>query len=154
MCVNLGCGLDDRFTRVDNGSIRRFNMDLPDAIEVRRKVFTDTERYKSVVGDILDPEWIKQMPETKEAIVVAEGLFMYFTREQVRAILNSLTDSFPKEYLFVELIASSQRPAYAMSKEAEGNPTASCLSISLVDVSPIVHVSNIHDQPAIVHGVD
>ena len=104
VCVNLGCGLDDRFTRVDNGKIRWFNVDLPDAIEVRRKVFADTERYQSIVGDVLDPEWIKRIPEAKETIVVAEGLFMYFTREQVQTILHSLTDNFPKGYLFVELM--------------------------------------------------
>ena len=104
VCVNLGCGLDDRFARVDNGTIRWFNIDLPDAIEVRRKVFTDTERCKSIVGDILAPEWTKQIPEANETIVVAEGLFMYFTREQVQTILNSLTDSFPKGYLLVELM--------------------------------------------------
>ncbi|MCM1464269.1 MAG: class I SAM-dependent methyltransferase [Bacteroidales bacterium] len=37
VCVNIGCGLDDRFSRVNNGTIRWFNVDLPDSIEVRKK---------------------------------------------------------------------------------------------------------------------
>ena len=104
VCINLGCGLDDRFTRVDNRNILWFNVDLPDAIEVRKKAFADTERCKSVVGDILNPEWTKQIPASKTAIIVAEGLFMYFTKEQVQTILGILTDGFPKGCLLVELM--------------------------------------------------
>ena len=78
VCVNLGCGLDDRFTRVDNGKIRWFKIDLPDAIEVRRRVFANTERCKSVVSDVLAPEWTKQIPEAKETDVIA-------TREKIVA---------------------------------------------------------------------
>ena len=104
VCINLGCGLDDRFTRVDDGNILWFNVDLPDAIEVRRKAFADTERCKSVVGDILNPEWTKQIPAAKTAIIVAEGLFMYFTKEQVQRILEILTDRFSKGCLLVELM--------------------------------------------------
>ncbi len=44
VCINIGCGLDDRFSRVDNGKIRWFNVDLPDLIEMRKKFFYETER--------------------------------------------------------------------------------------------------------------
>jgi O-methyltransferase involved in polyketide biosynthesis len=44
VCINIGCGLDDRFSRVDNGKIRWFNVDLPDSIEMRKKFFYETER--------------------------------------------------------------------------------------------------------------
>ena len=37
VCVNIGCGLDDRFTRVDNGKVRWFHVDLADSIEIDRK---------------------------------------------------------------------------------------------------------------------
>ncbi|MFX0106285.1 MAG: class I SAM-dependent methyltransferase, partial [Candidatus Hodarchaeota archaeon] len=35
--VNVGAGLDTTFHRVDNGSIKWYDLDLPDAIEFRRK---------------------------------------------------------------------------------------------------------------------
>ncbi len=44
VCINIGCGLDNRFSRVDNGKIRWFNVDLPDSIEMRKKFFYETER--------------------------------------------------------------------------------------------------------------
>jgi len=33
--VNLGCGLDDTFSKVDNGECKGYNIDLPDVIKVR-----------------------------------------------------------------------------------------------------------------------
>lgn len=40
-------------------------------------------------------------------IVVAEGLFMYFSREQTRTILNNLTTFFNKGFLVVEMMNPS-----------------------------------------------
>ena len=39
--VHIGCGLDTRFERVDNGRGEWYDLDLPDVIELRRKVFGD-----------------------------------------------------------------------------------------------------------------
>lgn len=36
LCINLGCGFDDKFSQVDNGKITWFDVDLPDQIAVRR----------------------------------------------------------------------------------------------------------------------
>ena len=37
--VNLACGLDTRFERVDNGQVKWFDLDFPDVIEIRRQFF-------------------------------------------------------------------------------------------------------------------
>ena len=51
MCINLGCGFDDKFPQVDNGKIRWYDVDLADQIAVRRKVFEDRERCIMMDGD-------------------------------------------------------------------------------------------------------
>ena len=108
VCVNIGCGLDDRFSRVDNGRIRWFNVDLPDSIEVRRKFFskisTETEREHEIAGDILKTDWMGDIPKENVTIVIAEGLLMYFSKEQVRTILNNITDSFDRGFFLAELM--------------------------------------------------
>lgn len=53
---------------------------------------------------ILDDHWSDGVPKEKPVIVVAEGLFMYFSREQVSAILNHLTTVFQEGVLLVELM--------------------------------------------------
>lgn len=46
--VNIGSGLDTTFTRVDNGQIRWYNLDLPDAIAFRRSLLSDSQRETSI----------------------------------------------------------------------------------------------------------
>lgn len=104
LCVNLGCGLDDRFSRIDNGLIQWFNIDLPDSVEVRKKVFAETEREHMLAGNILEDRWTKAIPKGRVTVVIAEGLLMYFSKAQVKKILNSITNSFEKGFILAELM--------------------------------------------------
>lgn len=55
-CINLGCGLDDRFSRVDNGKITWYDVDLPDVIEVRKNFFASKERVSMIAGSVLSDD--------------------------------------------------------------------------------------------------
>lgn len=103
LCINLGCGFDDKFIQVDNGRIIWFDVDLPDQIAVRRKVYEDRERCSMLAGSALDGGWTKELPEREMTIIVMEGVLEYFSKEQVKKCLNMLCDSFPKGYLLAEL---------------------------------------------------
>lgn len=103
VCINLGCGFDDKFSQVDNGTLQWFDVDLPDQIEVRRKVFSDRDRCTMVAGNALEGSWTKQLPRAEMNIIVMEGVLEYFSREQVKTCLNMLCDSFPHGYLLAEL---------------------------------------------------
>ena len=104
VCLNLGCGLDDRFSRVDNGRIQWRNIDLEDMIAFRRKFYRDSEREIMEVRDILSDGWTDGVPRDRSVIAIAEGLFMYFSKEEIRRILESLRDAFPEGYLVCELM--------------------------------------------------
>lgn len=98
--VNVGAGFDDRFSRVDNGRILWFDLDLPDAITARRKVFKERERVTMIPGDALDSRWCAPVAEalkgrSSKPVFVAEGLFMYLTMEQIRKFLTILKENFP-----------------------------------------------------------
>jgi O-methyltransferase involved in polyketide biosynthesis len=103
VCINLGCGFDDKFSQVDNGSVRWFDVDLPDQIDIRRKVYEDRERCVMLEGDALNGDWTRNIPKTDMVIVVMEGVLEYFSKEQVKTCLNMLCDSFPHGYLLSEL---------------------------------------------------
>jgi O-methyltransferase involved in polyketide biosynthesis len=101
--INLGCGFDDKFVQVDNGTLRWFDVDLPDQIEKRRKVYEDRERCIMLEGSALDGQWTRNIPESNMYIIVMEGVLEYFSKEQVKTCLNMLCDSFPHGYLLAEL---------------------------------------------------
>ncbi len=103
LCINLGCGFDDKFSQVDNGRVAWFDVDLPDQIEKRRKVYSDRERCTMKEGSALDGEWTKRLPKRDMTIVVMEGVLEYFSKEQVKTCVNMLCDRFEHGYLLAEL---------------------------------------------------
>ena len=99
--VNVGAGFDDRFPRVDNGSIMWFDLDLPDAIAARKKAFPERERVVMIAGSALDGGWCGQVREALKGrksrpVFIAEGLFMYLTLDQIRTFLEVLKNNFPE----------------------------------------------------------
>ena len=98
--VNIGAGFDNRFSRVDNGTIFWFDLDLADSIAARKKAFEEQERIRMIAGNALDSEWCGEVKEkligrASKPVFIAEGLFMYFTLDQIRILLNVLKDNFP-----------------------------------------------------------
>ena len=103
VCINLGCGFDDKFSQVDNGRIEWFDVDLPDQIAVRRKVYEDRPRCTMMDGDALDGGWTAQLPKGRDYIIVLEGVVEYFTKEQTATCLHMLCDSFEHGWLACEM---------------------------------------------------
>jgi O-methyltransferase involved in polyketide biosynthesis len=52
--VNIGCGLDTRYFRVDNGKIIWYDIDLPVTIDIRQRFISDNNRNKMIKGSILE----------------------------------------------------------------------------------------------------
>ncbi|WP_324357070.1 class I SAM-dependent methyltransferase, partial [Ruminococcus sp.] len=69
VCVNIGCGFDDRFSRVDNGKVRWYNVDLPDSIELRKKVFEERDREFMTAGDLTGTDWTEGIPNEGVTII-------------------------------------------------------------------------------------
>jgi len=50
--LQLGCGLDSRFWRVDDGRVNWYDLDMPPVIELRRQFFTESERYHLIATSV------------------------------------------------------------------------------------------------------
>jgi O-methyltransferase involved in polyketide biosynthesis len=108
--VHLGCGLDTRFERVDNGQVEWYDLDLPEVIELRRKFIDDEgKRHHLLASSALDPSWIDTVKvQFRPVLFMAEGLFMFFERVQVVSLVLALKDRFPNS----ELVFDAFSPFY------------------------------------------
>ena len=104
--VNIGCGLDTRFPRVDNGRVLWFDLDLPEAIALRRRFFTETDRQRFIAKSALDPSWTDEIPKGRPVLFVVEGLSFYFTEEENRNMLRIIQDHFPGSHCLIEIMAA------------------------------------------------
>jgi O-methyltransferase involved in polyketide biosynthesis len=95
--VEIGAGLNTRFERVDNGQVRWFDLDLPDAMTLRRRFFEESERRSFISASVLDEQWpsIVKASASGPVLLVAEGVFMYFPEQDVRRAFTRLAEQFP-----------------------------------------------------------
>lgn len=96
--VHIGCGLDSRFERVDNGRVEWFDLDLPEVIELRRKwIGGEGERYHLLGVSVLEDAWrdVVQALSARPFLFLAETVFVYFEEAQVKSLVISLRDHFP-----------------------------------------------------------
>jgi len=96
--VHIGCGLDTRFDRVDNGQVEWYDLDLPDVIELRRKlVGGEGARHHFLACSVLDSAWLNEVGTHRQrpVLFLAEGVFMYFDEAQVKSLVLTMKEHFP-----------------------------------------------------------
>lgn len=93
--VNIGCGLDTTFERVDNGSFYWYDLDLPDVIQLRRNFIRESERRKFVACSFLDDKWSQELMVVENVLFMAAGVFYYFEEYQIRELFKKIADLFP-----------------------------------------------------------
>jgi len=99
--VNIGCGLDNRFGRVDNGSAKFFDLDLPDLISIKQNIFPQNDRYRQISSSVFDFEWLSGLDPQVPLLLLAEGVFMYCREVDIRELFKQLTNRISQfEFLF------------------------------------------------------
>ncbi|MBR3251896.1 MAG: class I SAM-dependent methyltransferase [Erysipelotrichaceae bacterium] len=93
--VNLGCGLDDSFSKADNGLCQGYNIDLADVIKIRNELFGKRERETNIASNLNDYRWMDQIDGNKGAIFFAAGVLYYLKKEDVIALADALAERFP-----------------------------------------------------------
>lgn len=95
--VEIGCGLNTRFERLDNGRVHWFDLDLPGPIELRRKFFADTSRRTTLAASVVDTSWIEAVQRSPGPyFLVAETVLIYLEEWQVKTALAQIARSFPR----------------------------------------------------------
>ena len=106
--VHVGCGLDARFQRVDNGLVHWFDLDLPDVIALRRQLLPESDRDRYLSGSVFDPDWMTEVdrPEGQPLLFVAEAVLCYFEPEQVKGLVIELSRRFPGAELVTDMFTA------------------------------------------------
>jgi len=103
--VDIGCGLDARPSRVDDGQRRWFGLDFPEVIEARRKLLPDGPRERLIAGSVLDFAWMDAVAAEKQPVTfIAEGVLPYLEGDDVRRLIVTLSERFPGSELGFDAI--------------------------------------------------
>ena len=96
--VNVGCGLDTRCQRIgDDGKTVFYELDLPEVIELRRKLIPEQMNDRYISASLLGTDWMDELrtrhPEG-DFIFIIEGVLMYFYEKQVKAVIQNIAGRF------------------------------------------------------------
>jgi O-methyltransferase involved in polyketide biosynthesis len=101
--VELGIGLNTRFERVDNGTVRWIDLDLPDTIELRRRFFADTSRRHMLAASVLDDSWLSSVASGPGPyFFITEGVLVYLPEDDVTRALARIAARFPGAFVALD----------------------------------------------------
>ena len=103
--VHIGCGLDSRFERVDNGRVEWYDLDLPEVIGLRRKLFGGAgPRSHLLASSAFDVNWFAALTRHGGCplLFIVEGVFQYFAEAQVKLLVVALREHFPGAELIID----------------------------------------------------
>lgn len=93
--LHLGCGLDSRVFRIDPpASVRWFDVDYPEVIELRRRLYPERAGYEMIGSSLTDLQWLDAIPGDHPAWILAEGVTMYLSADIMNPLLSRLTNHF------------------------------------------------------------
>jgi O-methyltransferase involved in polyketide biosynthesis len=104
--LHLGCGLHSRAFRIAvPEGVRWFDVDLPQVIALRRRLYSESGTYRMIGSSVTDPGWLDELPAGGSVLIVAEGLLMYLTAAEVTELLHRLLDRFDTGELQADLLS-------------------------------------------------
>ena len=112
--INLGCGLDDTFSKADNGLCHGYNLDLPDVIKVRNELLPAREREENIACDLNEPSWMERIDASDGAVFFASGVFYYIRTGEVKRLFTRMAERFQGSVLVFD--ACNKRGAQLMRK--------------------------------------
>jgi O-methyltransferase involved in polyketide biosynthesis len=86
--INLACGFDTRFWRIDHENCRYVEIDLPEVVALKREI---------LIGcSVLDAAWIDQVTAhgSSHCLLLAEGLLMFLPQPDVIQLFQRLGQRF------------------------------------------------------------
>jgi O-methyltransferase involved in polyketide biosynthesis len=94
--LDLGAGLDTRSARIGvPPTVDWYDVDLPAVVTARERVLPRYADPHPVAADVRDRDWLDALPTGRPAVVVADGLVGFLSREEVSDLLDRLVGHFP-----------------------------------------------------------
>ena len=107
LIINIGCGLDTRYERLNLQQIPWIDIDVPETMNVRKQFFTENTYRKMIAKSMLDYSWIdtvKSFPiynKDKDILIIFEGVLMYFDKHTIHQLLTTITTSLQSHHITV-----------------------------------------------------
>ena len=102
--VALGEGLQTTYWRLGRPDVPWLSVDLAPVHDLRARLLPVEPRIDPLPASALDRSWMDRVDPAHGVFICAEGLFMYFDREDVMSLIADCAARFPGGRLFFDSI--------------------------------------------------
>ena len=100
--IHLGCGLDSRCLRVNQDFDTWYDIDYENVIDIRKKFYDTDSKHKMIGSSVTDYKWLDQIKSTDNIMVVAEGLTMYLSEEEIKELVSQINNKLGDAHLLFD----------------------------------------------------
>ncbi|MEX0904982.1 MAG: class I SAM-dependent methyltransferase [Balneolaceae bacterium] len=122
--VEIGCGLNTRFERLDNGKVTWFDLDVPEVMPVWNRFFDNNPRRRFLPFSAFDEGWMPQIKNESQGpfLFISEASVIYFPEKNIKHLFQSLHQNFQgHHYLF-----DSATPAFLKALKKSNDALIHC----------------------------
>ena len=94
--VFLGAGLETAYNRINNKKANFYQVDLPNVIEIRKRILGNAENERLISGDMFTLEWIKEIDTELPTMIAVSGVYQYFNKEKIVEMIKKMKSLLPK----------------------------------------------------------
>lgn len=94
--VFLGAGLETAYNRINNKKANFYQVDLPNVIEIRKRILENAENERLISGDMFTLEWIKEIDTELPTMIAVSGVYQYFNKEKIVEMIKKMKSLLPK----------------------------------------------------------
>jgi methyltransferase (TIGR00027 family) len=107
--INLACGFDTRFWRIEHKKCRYIEIDLPEVIQLKKEILKDQTGYEMIGCSVLDASWMDRVTQKGNTnfLLIAEGLFMWFPEQEVKRVFKEISAKFSRSQMVLDMIPES-----------------------------------------------
>ena len=117
--VALGEGLETQFWRVDDGHVHWLTVDLPETVELRRRLLPpESPRQRMIGASALERTWFDEVHAARGLMITAQGLLMYLDPADVHRLVGTVADRFPGSTMVLDGV-----PPWFSARTLEGRMT-------------------------------
>ena len=95
--VRFGCELDNMFARLDNGRIKWYSVGTHNIMSVRRSIYGDSVREKTIGRSMMDLTWLDDVKcnQNKGIMFVCNGNMNKLSKHEMKHLICAIADKFP-----------------------------------------------------------
>jgi O-methyltransferase len=106
LVLHLACGLDSRPLRITRPATAQWiDVDYPDVIALRERLYGPIEGVRPLGSSVTESAWWDEVPADRPALVLAEGLLMYLTADDVDRLVGRALEHFTAGSLVFDGVA-------------------------------------------------